>query len=95
MRRTSQTRKSPGKKIVLQERLDKSVPPRGLLEDCIELALHFLSRHWNIYKNGNFAIRQTVLMLASAGPLRYSQNGVWNSRILILFQVFRGIFGGK
>ena len=30
-------------KIVLAERVETSVPPRGRLEDCIELALNFLA----------------------------------------------------
>lgn len=30
-------------KLVLQEKINKSVPPKGRLEDCIELSLKFLS----------------------------------------------------
>ncbi|MEP3847439.1 MAG: recombinase family protein [Paracoccaceae bacterium] len=45
------------KKIVLNERLENSVPSKGRLEDCIELALKFLSSPWNIYKNGDHAMR--------------------------------------
>ena len=66
-------------KIALAERIDKTVPPKGRLEDCIELALRFLSNPWNIYKNGDFAMRQTVLRLAFAEPLRYGQNGMYRT----------------
>ena len=66
-------------KIVLQERLAKSIPPKGRLEDCIELSLKFLSNPWNIWKNGDFALRQTVLRLAFSEPLRYSLNGVYGT----------------
>jgi len=66
-------------KIVLNERFENAVPPKGRLEDCMELALRFLPDHWNIYKNGDFAMRQTVLRLAFAKPLRYGQNGVYGT----------------
>jgi hypothetical protein len=56
-------------KLVLHERIAKSVPPKGRLEDCIELSLKFISSPWNIWKNGDFAMRQTVLRLAFAEPL--------------------------
>lgn len=63
-------------KLILNDKIAKSVPPKGPLEDCIELSLKFLSSPWNIWKNGDFAMRQAVLRLAFAEPLRYSQNGV-------------------
>ena len=62
-------------KIVLQERIAKSIPSKGRLEDCFELFLKFPSSSWNICKNGDFALRQTVLRLAFSEPLRYSRNG--------------------
>ena len=68
------------KKFVLNERIAKSVPPKGRLEDCIELSLKFLSSPWNIWKNGDLAMRQTVLRLAFAEPLRYRQNGVYETQ---------------
>lgn len=34
-------------KLVLVERVEKTVPPKGRLEDCIELALKFFSSPWN------------------------------------------------
>ena len=83
-------------RLVLQERLDRSVPPKGRLEDCIELALRFLSSPWNIYKNGDFAIRQTVLRLAFAEPLRYSQNGVYGTpEFSFPFRYLEGSSGSK
>ena len=66
-------------KLVLNDKIAKSVPPKGRLEDCIELSLKFLSSPWNIWKNGDFAMRQAVLRLAFAEPLRYSQNGVYET----------------
>lgn len=61
-------------KLVLTKRVEKTVPPTGRLEDCIELALKFLSSPWNLYKNGDFAMRQTVLRLVFSEPLKYGQN---------------------
>jgi hypothetical protein len=66
-------------KLILNDRITKSVPPKGRLDDCIELSLKFLSSPWNIWKNGDFAMRQAVLRLAFAEPLRYSQNGVYET----------------
>ncbi|WP_371157009.1 recombinase family protein [Jannaschia sp. 2305UL9-9] len=66
-------------KLVLQEKINKTVPPKGRLEDCIELSLKFLSSPWNIWKNGDFTTRQTVLRLAFNEPLRCSQNGVYET----------------
>ena len=66
-------------KIVLSERLENAVPPSGRLEECMELALRFLSSPWDIYKNGDYVLRQTVLRLAFLKPLRYSLEGVYGT----------------
>ena len=81
-------------KIVLQERLDKTIPPKGRLDDCIELALGFLANPWNLYKNGDHAMRQTVLRLAFAEPLKYSQNGVYGTPEFSFPFKFLGGFSG-
>ncbi|MCH2164803.1 MAG: hypothetical protein MK107_14905 [Oceanicola sp.] len=62
--------------LVLQDKINKTVPPKGRLEDCIELSLSFLSNPCNIYNNGDFTLRQAVLRLALNEPLRCSRNGV-------------------
>ncbi len=83
-------------KIVLAERVETTVPPKGRLEDCIELALNFLASPWNIYKNGDFAMRQTVLRLVFSEPLKYGQNGVYGTPELSLpFKYLTGISGSK
>jgi site-specific DNA recombinase len=69
-------------RILLNDRIAKSVPPKGRLEDCIELPLKFLSSPWNIWKNSDFFMRQAVLRLAFAEPLRYSQKGVYETQKL-------------
>ena len=40
------------------------------LSEFIEPAMAFLARNWNIYRNGNFALKRTVLKPAFAEPLR-------------------------
>ncbi len=64
-------------KLGLHERIAKSLPRQGRLEDCTELFLKFLSSSWNIRKNGDFAMRQTVLGLAFSEPLKCSLKGVY------------------
>ncbi len=82
-------------KIVLVERVETTVPPRGRLEDCIELALKFLANPWNLYKNGDFTLRQTVLRLVFSEPLKYGQNGVYGTPELSFpFKYLAGTSGG-
>ncbi|MCB1469978.1 MAG: recombinase family protein, partial [Rhizobiaceae bacterium] len=81
-------------KIVLAEKASKTLPPKGRLEECIELTLKFLSSPWNIYRNGDHATKQTVLKLAFAEPVRYCQNGVYGTiNFAFPFKVLEGIAG--
>lgn len=66
-------------KFVLSEKAEKTIPPKGRMEDCIKLALRSLSTPWILYNNGDFCMRQTVLRLAFSEPLRYSQNGAYGT----------------
>lgn len=61
-------------KIRLAERAESAVPEAGRLTEFNEPALTFLASPWNLYKNGSFALKRTVLKLAFAEPLRYSRN---------------------
>lgn len=47
-------------KLVLSEKVAGVLPPKGGLEECIELSLRsqILSSQWNSYENGCFAMRQ-------------------------------------
>lgn len=83
-------------KIVLTERMERTVPPKGRLEDCMELALWFLSSPWEIYRNGDYVLRQTVLRLAFVKPLRYSANGMYGTPDFAFpFKALAGISGEK
>jgi hypothetical protein len=64
-------------KIILSERKENIIPPKGRLEDCIELTLRFLSSPYDIYKNSSYALRQCVLRLAFSRPLVWGQNEVY------------------
>ena len=66
-------------KMVLLERFETTTPIKGRLEECIELTLKFLSKPWNLYKNSDFVMRQTVLRLVFSEPLRYGQNGMYGT----------------
>lgn len=75
-------------KITLAERAESAVPEAGRLTEFIELALTFLANPWNIYKNGSFALKRTVLKLAFAEPLRYTRNkGYRTAEITFHFKV--------
>ena len=83
--------KLESEKIVLAERASKSVPPKGRLEECIELTLKFLSTPCKIYEKGDFALRQTVLRLAFWEPLRYHPEGGYrNHNFAFPFKALEG-----
>ncbi|MFT4014270.1 MAG: zinc ribbon domain-containing protein, partial [Paracoccus sp. (in: a-proteobacteria)] len=83
-------------RFVLAERVVQSVPPKGRLEEVIELSLKFLSSPWNIYKNGSHAMRQTVLRLAFSEPLKYQRNeGYRTPELSFPFRALGGFSGRK
>ncbi len=83
-------------KIVLSEKAAKTVPPKGRLEDCIELAMNFLANPWILYKNGDYLMRQTVLRLAFLEPLRYGKSGVYRTpEFSFPFKYLAGFSGNK
>src|SRR5690606_17943530 len=83
-------------KLVLSEKVAGVLPPKGRLEECIELSLKFLSSPWDIYEKGCFAMRQTVLRLAFPEPLRYCRNeGYGTPEFSFPFKVLGGISGQK
>ena len=66
-------------KFALVEKASEPLPNVGKFEECIELSLRFLSRPWDIYKNGSYAVRQTVLRLAFSDPLTFTPEGVYGT----------------
>ena len=78
-------------KFVLNERSNKIVPPKGRMEEFIELSLRFLASPWDIYKNGSLTVKQTVLRLAFSEPLRYSrETGYRTIETALPFKVLAG-----
>ena len=78
-------------KFVLSERVENFIPPKGRLEEFIELSLKFLSKPWEIYENGSLAVKHTVLRLAFSEPLRYSrENGYRTTETTFPFKVLAG-----
>ena len=81
-------------KFVLAEKASKPMPTKARLEECMELALKFLSSPWSIYKNGSYAVKQTVLKLAFAEPPRYCRiNGYGTIETSFPFKVLGSIAG--
>ena len=82
-------------KLVLVERGKNWVPPEGKCEECIELALKFLSNPCKIYENGGHAERSLVAKLAFAKPVRYSRKeGYRTPEISFPFKVLKNISDG-
>lgn len=83
-------------KFVLAEKESSALPPKGRLKEFIELSLKFLASPWNIYKNNEYATRQTVLRLAFVKPLQYNRNkGYRTPEISFPFKMLDGISGRK
>ena len=75
-------------KLRLEDKAENTAAPKGYQSEFIEPALKFLASHWNIYKNGSFALQQTVLRLTFAEPLRYCrENGYRTAKISFPFRV--------
>ncbi len=82
-------------KLVLVERGENWAPPKGKCEECIELALNFLSSPCKIYENGGHAECSLVAKLAFAKPVRYSRKeGYRTPEISFPFKVLRDISDG-
>ena len=83
-------------KILLTEKAEKIIPPKGRFEEFIELSLSFLSSPWNIYENGHLTLKQTVLRLAFTEPLRYSrESGYRTPETTFPFKVLAGFSNQK
>ncbi|MEJ6404950.1 recombinase zinc beta ribbon domain-containing protein [Yoonia sp. 2307UL14-13] len=89
----SRIEKLEREKLRLQDKADNSMGPKGHQSEFIEPALEFLSSPWNIYQKGSFALRQTVLRLAFAEPIRYHRKtGYRTAKISFPFKVLDEYF---
>ncbi|GFE65539.1 recombinase family protein [Litoreibacter roseus] len=92
----SRIEKLEREKIRLAEKAGAPLPNEARFEECIELSLKVLSRPWEIYKNGSYAVRQTVLRLVFSKPLTYSHEGVYGTvETTLPFKVLGGINNEK
>ena len=83
-------------KLLLVSKAEEPLPNAARFEECMELALRFLSRPWDIYKNGSYAVRQTVLRLAFSEPLKFTPEGVYGTpKTTLPFRVLGGFSGKK
>ena len=82
-------------KIVLSEKAEQPLPSTARFEECMELSMRFLSKPWEIYKNGSYAVRQTVLRLVFSEPLTFTPEGVYGTpKTTLPFKVL-GAFSAK
>ncbi len=83
-------------KFTFAEKADQPLPNAARFEECIELALRFLAKPWEIYKNGSYAVRQTVLRLAFSEPLTFTPEGVYGTpKTTLPFKVLGGFDSEK
>lgn len=79
--------KLENEKLVQLEKLDKKAKPKHTLDEIFELAMTFLSNPWNIWKNGELALRKTVLRLAFKEHLVYDrENGFRTPQVSVIFR---------
>lgn len=62
------------KRIVLNEEIAKTSKPKHSFEEMFEHSMHFLSSPYEIWKNGSFEVKRTVIRLVFDGPLIVGAN---------------------
>ena len=79
--------KLENEKLIQLEKLDKKAKPKHTMEEIFELAMTFLSNPWNIWKNGELALRKTVLRLAFKEHLVYDrETGFRTPQVSVIFR---------
>ena len=71
-------------RLLAEENASKPLPSKARKERCIELALGFVSRPYDIYKNGSYALKKLVLRLAFLKPVTFAGDGVYSTPELTL-----------
>lgn len=83
-------------KIALSEKASRSAALKRSKSECIELCLGFLSNPCFAYKNGDHAMKQTVLKLAFAEPVQYCRKeGYRAPKLSLPFKVLEDITSSK
>ncbi len=92
----SKIEKLEREKLLLVEKAEQPLPNAARFEECMELSMKFLSRPWDIYKNGSYSVRQTVLRLAFSEPLKFTPEGVYGTpKTTLPFRVLGGFSAKK
>ena len=82
--------------IVLSEKTSAATQKKRSKRECIELCLQFLSNPCFIYKNGDHAVKQTVLKLAFVEPVQYCRKeGYRTPKLSLPFKVLEDITSSK
>lgn len=78
-------------KLTLSERLKTTGQPKHTFEEMFELTMNFLSSPCNIWKNGGYSEKQTVLRLCLNGRMTYSrETGLRTPEISNIFRYIKG-----
>ena len=78
--------------MVLAEKLHQIDSPQYIFEDLCELAMRFLSSHWNMRQTGQLNLRRTALRLAFAERITYSRkDGLSNVKTSLHFNILKEI----
>lgn len=75
-------------KAELEERLAKTGQTVKPFEEALEHAMRFLSNPWELWKNGTFELRRTILKMVLTTPIHYHrETGVRTPKLSFPFKV--------
>ncbi len=76
----------------LEDQLANCQPPKGKLEEILELSLQFLANPWKLWESGQITLQRTVLRLAFADRLVYDRfEGARTPKTALPFKALEGI----
>jgi len=79
-------------KLIQLEKLEKKAKPKHTMQEIFELAMTFPSSPWNIWQNGELALRKTVLRLAFKEHLVFDrETGFRTPQVSVIFRFLADI----
>lgn len=83
-------------KLLITEKLQNQVEPKGSFEEKLEPVLQFLANPWKLWENGNIHLRRTVLKLAFMTHIQYDRfEGPRTPQIALPFKALSAIPQGQ
>ncbi len=84
------------KKLILQEKAEKTDKPRYSFDELFELSMNFLSNPHKMWCSGKFNLQRIVLKLAFSEPLVYCrETGYRTPKTALPFKALVGVSGGE